>query len=850
MSRVRVLLWQLLLAFRYLQRVLNNAKQIAWIRVAIHKAALIARLVLSSGFRLELKAHDDNDALTHTNHKDPSIDARSLEVVASETITPKQRKPYKTMQNGQTISLLDGTMTSLYPFAGGNIRNRSHISLAPNHNQESTMRYIRGTNNSRISLARSVRRPGSIDLHKSPTGSVVGFDTTSWMAAENGFDGNLDQQRYSSREYGSVREVQHGNEPRGVATRDDIHGVIQIDVTPPEAGPGVNHEDSDLSVPTSTYLPSRSESGPVGTCSVQDNQRQLVAMNSSRNGSRADVASVKSRRSVALCINAPCTDSNASPVCPTETRRYRMMTRILKEDTDIVMEPLMLDFSEPAMPPGWTKISHPEGVRYFYHSDKRVYTDSEIHDPVILRHLENDIAYLTDLSTAFAVPFPDTAEFVINVYESEGELRSEYYCIDHGSRTVFFLHVFRASWLDAWMELPGVKSKALLRIELEAQYWFFVQLFPTSLGLTVDMISELRDVVLHLIGDSMTSPYSTACYNLDDLLKILGITNGLNKNCNSNHISGSMCLLARHMYIFMHSRFLNAHGESYARLERDFSVYGDKLHPRTWFIKLLSPLFFSAPDVHLVSLQRMWVDALLHKSAWEKMIASMTLQWREFLLSATILLNADIAFLAINGISDVDDTGWARGSPAQIAAYVSTIANLGSILVTLLLLHHHRTKSRETAAEVHYLLQRKKHPSLGFEPLAIIYGLPYALLIWGLISLLASLAFLCFQHTDTPTRSVTGAAGGLLVLLCAWCVFSFWESSKGEPTAEHCRPLAYVPAPERNLDGCSNSIYSAKQENGDENINSKRKPFTWIRRVLWHSRSMQRSYDTEKTAAF
>lgn len=94
---------------------------------------------------------------------------------------------------------------------------------------------------------------------------------------------------------------------------------------------------------------------------------------------------------------------------------------------------------------------------------QRVYTDSEIYDPIILSHLENEIAHLLDLSSTFAVPFPPTAELVINVYQSEGELRSEYFCIDHTTRTVFFLHVFRASWLDAWMELPGVKSKALLR---------------------------------------------------------------------------------------------------------------------------------------------------------------------------------------------------------------------------------------------------------------------------------------------------------------------------------------------------------------------------------------------------
>jgi hypothetical protein len=49
---------------------------------------------------------------------------------------------------------------------------------------------------------------------------------------------------------------------------------------------------------------------------------------------------------------------------------------------------------------------------------------------------------------------------------------------------------------------------------------------------------------------------------------------------------------------------------------------------------------------------------------------------------ATVLLNANVGFLAINS---VDVSG---RSPAQIASYMSLVASLGSILLGLLLSHN------------------------------------------------------------------------------------------------------------------------------------------------------------------
>jgi len=121
------------------------------------------------------------------------------------------------------------------------------------------------------------------------------------------------------------------------------------------------------------------------------------------------------------------------------------------------------------------------------------------------------------------------------------------------------------------------------------------------------------------------------------------------------------------------------------------------------------------------------------------------------LQQATVMLNANVAFLAIQSV-DVDADP--RRSPAQVSSYLSVIANIGSIILGLLLMRQNRTKSRETADEaVSYLylpfffpicqrtqkrafLQARHHPLLGLETLAILYSLPYALLMWGYVHLL------------------------------------------------------------------------------------------------------------------
>ena len=65
-------------------------------------------------------------------------------------------------------------------------------------------------------------------------------------------------------------------------------------------------------------------------------------------------------------------------------------------------------------------------------------------------------------------------------------------------------------------------------------------------------------------------------------------------------------------------------------------------------------------------------------------------------LQALVMLTSNVGYLAIQSL-DID-VGTAR-SPGQIACYLSAVANIGSIILGLLLLRHNRTKRAETAAD-------------------------------------------------------------------------------------------------------------------------------------------------------
>lgn len=235
-------------------------------------------------------------------------------------------------------------------------------------------------------------------------------------------------------------------------------------------------------------------------------------------------------------------------------------------------------------------------------------------------------------------------------------------------------------------------------------------------------------------------------------------------------------VVGRLMSIFMHHKFLHYHGQHGARLCRDQSVHGENSTSRTPLILCLSPIFFNAPEVHLRGLETLWVDGLVNQLPWGHFIVKLKSDWQEFVLYATVMLNANVAFLTIPDV----DPGAGEQTIAKVFSFISIITSVGSIILGLLLVRHHRVKPRETAQDVVGYLQSRKHPTLGLETLSILYSLPYALLMWAMVTFLVAFACECFVYPHIASIYSTAVFWVIIGSLIFWCIYILWDSDSGE----------------------------------------------------------------------
>ncbi|KAJ7591053.1 hypothetical protein C8J56DRAFT_934551 [Mycena floridula] len=470
-------------------------------------------------------------------------------------------------------------------------------------------------------------------------------------------------------------------------------------------------------------------------------------------------------------------------------------------------------------PAEWTSVSHPEGARYFYHEDKRIFTDANVFDPPVYARLTSYIFKFEDFIRAYNIQLEEDVDIVFDLLEDpdcKGEdQHCRYYMVAHRTRTIFWLDDFSAVDLPAWAEVRGVSCPAHIRHELEAQYWFHCNTFPSAHPINPALVDELRDILIHAVADNLTSTgnTSTAPYNATELQQILGLTNTMRKSA-SQGLPGSTCS-------FFRQRFYDFQGHPAVRLDRTLSVHGIPVLKRSLLITLLSPLLFSAPDVHYRSLQKIWVDRLVHSGAWAQFMNKLNSEW-----CATVLLTANVSFLAIQSV-DAASENLSR-SAAQISSYISVISSTGCIILGLLLIRQNRTKAKETACDAATFLNEQEHPNHGLEVLAILYSLPYAMLLWAMASFFVAFSFMTFQHSSLSVRLVVGLAWAAIAAFIVWCVRTGWEVRQGEPNA-----LVML------MGTMWGGIKSATVREPDaEDSKSSRKPFRFLlfgRRSSWAS---------------
>ncbi|KAF7360414.1 hypothetical protein MVEN_00771400 [Mycena venus] len=451
------------------------------------------------------------------------------------------------------------------------------------------------------------------------------------------------------------------------------------------------------------------------------------------------------------------------PGTPETIARYSRKTIIPDEPTVFSLNPLTIS-ALPNPPP-------PE--------EKRVFTDANLFDSETLKFINDSIRHVKDFLRAHNVHLDPGVDLVLDEYIYEDKTKGcQYYFVNHQGRCVFWMDKGDSSLFPVTDELRGMTSASHIRHELEAQYWLHCEYYPRAFEVTHEIVDELRDIVLHAFGDVITSQTSTVSWKMDDLKNMITLIDGFSKNVGKHadkKFSGSSCLVGRLMHVFARNRVYNFHGEPGARLNVDQSVHA-VVQKRTMLIRMLSPLLFYAPDFHLVGLHAINTDGLIRHRGWSEFVTRLNSEWQEFTLYATVVLNANVAFLAIQS---VDNNGAIQPnrSPTQISSYLSMLTSIGSIIIGLLLVKHHRNRDRASASDAATFICNRTHPTLGFETLAVLYSLPYAMLIWSMVSFLAAFSFMCFEHSSLVTRTLVAVVWTAVAALILWCIFNSWESS-------------------------------------------------------------------------
>ncbi|KAF9236835.1 hypothetical protein BU15DRAFT_76562 [Melanogaster broomeanus] len=281
-------------------------------------------------------------------------------------------------------------------------------------------------------------------------------------------------------------------------------------------------------------------------------------------------------------------------------------------------------------------------------------------------------------------------------------------------------------------------------------------------------IKSIKNAGPPIQTDSFTPATSLSPFDKEELSKMLDL---------SSHIQESLetipevpphakVLVARILRTFARARFFNFHGEVGARLDADQTVYNIMERRHSILHHLISWILFLAPNVHMKTLKTIWVDQTVNYVPWKQFLEKLNNEWQELVLYATVILNANVAFLSIPMVNGSNDTP--PETSAEICSYISVATSLGAVATGLLLMRQNRTKRRETAEDAATFMMKMDCSMFGMETIAILFSLPYGMLMWRFIS--------CFDlFVDTPV--LTENTNSLLSFVCGFCILMFMSTN-------------------------------------------------------------------------
>ncbi|KAF4605831.1 hypothetical protein EYR40_004621 [Pleurotus pulmonarius] len=392
---------------------------------------------------------------------------------------------------------------------------------------------------------------------------------------------------------------------------------------------------------------------------------------------------------------------------------------------------------------------------------------------------------------------PISTDLALDLGEGPGDLKNYcgYYIRTGG--TVYWFDEFKAANLEIWKAVPGVtptdahigmphnsqdgklklKSKLLLiTTRAGTRVPVLVRtktLLMMSGGPCPNVLIHISDMTIHALYDVSMSEDSTGTAEsaVDQLRSMLQAISAAESQV-GKFAAGSVFVLYHSMYI----RFRHKLMTSLFRAQEASGSSSDAIHSYTF--NLISPMLFYTPEFHLRILRGMYGDTLVYTSVAKETLQKLNEEWQDFIINAAVLLNANIALLAIQS---VDDSGTSTSrSPIQIFSYISMAMSTGTIILGLLLVRQTRTKTPKRIAAA--MLAHSIHTR------AILYSLPYAFLMWAILTFGGAFTSLCFIATNATTRAILAVICAVIPTLTMWCVVYNWEEGRGATKQDATEP--------------------------------------------------------------
>ncbi|KAJ7727012.1 hypothetical protein DFH07DRAFT_970281 [Mycena maculata] len=128
--------------------------------------------------------------------------------------------------------------------------------------------------------------------------------------------------------------------------------------------------------------------------------------------------------------------SGVFPSAPELFERYERAETIAKQPTRQNIPPRERSFLRTSRP-GWVAHIHPEGALYYFHEDKRIFTDAHLQDNAVFDLVTKYLADIEQFLVDNEFCRHPGVDLVVDFVQREGRTECGYYFVDHCDRVVF-----------------------------------------------------------------------------------------------------------------------------------------------------------------------------------------------------------------------------------------------------------------------------------------------------------------------------------------------------------------------------------------------------------------------------